>query len=178
MTDKTIWCLKQAVSENEKRYMPGWWSRDDRLQVWRNSAGGWHSMGADTDTIIYVTVECDQFDDFWTAITPEQRIIIQKLAKERLTHPDATSGWVTPSGEWFPCGHYNHDKFAFHFFGQPVAHLERSHARVKGRFWSIEGGLISTAMSQRLKRMGFVDDDGELCHYRHLDVESTEEDDQ
>ena len=175
---KTIWCLKQTADENEKRYMPGWWARDDRLKVWRNSSGGWHSMDT-TDTIIYVTVECDEDDDvFWRKVSPDQRKIIQKLAKERLLHPGASSGWVTPSGEWFPCGHYNHDKFAFFFFGQSVADLERSHARVKGAFWSIEGGLVTTAMSQRLKRMGFIDDDGELYHHRRLDTDSTEEDDQ
>lgn len=170
MANKTIWCLKQHAEEDAKKYMPGWWERDDALRVWRNRAGGWHSMG--DNTIIYVSVECEgDDDDYWKQVTPDQWKIIRTLAKDRMIDPTATSGWVTPSGEWFPCGWHHHDRFARFFFGKPVADLERTHARVKGEMWMIEGGLVTTAMSQRLKRMGFVDADGELYHHRHLETE-------
>jgi hypothetical protein len=159
-----VWCLKQTAYEDEHNAMPEWYRADDG--VWTSLSNQSHPRQP-TD-IVRFTFEVDHFDQINERITPEQRRWIQHLVKKRMIDPECTSGWVSPAGEWFPCGWHHHDAFVFHFYGKTVAEVERTHARVKGRFWSIEGGMTTPAMSERLRRMGFILD-GELYHMRDLE---------
>ncbi len=165
---REVWCLKQTADEDARGLMPDWWRRDDVDKLWFSWTTGNHLM-ADTD-VIHAVVELEPSDDIPDKITPEQRNLIRILVKQRMLKPENVSGWVAPSGEWFPCGNHRHDEFVFHFYGDPVAVIERSHARVNGEFWSIEGGLVSLPMKQRLIRMGFVNELGDLYHHRNVET--------
>jgi hypothetical protein len=154
----------QTAEANRDKKMPNWARRYDDLGLWDHV----HAWAIREDDLVYVTVTVHGHDRYTDHLDPDQRQIIQKLAKERMIAKGSSSGWVTPSGEWFPVESYNHDAFAEFFFGRHVAEIERNHARVKGPFWTIEGGRVTPAMSQRLKRMGFVDVNGDLHHRRDL----------
>jgi len=147
--------------------MPSFW-RQERRQ-WINFVGGSHKRHK--DDVVHLTVRIADSDlrdelSLVKAMTDHQRDVLRRLAKERLCKPTNTSGWIAPSGEWFPCGWRNHDNFCTYFFQVPIFDLERTHARVDHEFWQIQGGIVTAAMKERLIRMGFVDADGELYHMR------------
>jgi len=110
--------MKQFIHEtntypNGKVEDTGWWEISGNKVI--NENGGWHDFYKDENSQI---VEAESFDDLY-----------KKLGKDYFSYlikKDSLYGWLSPSGEWFPCSYADHKDLAELYLGMNEKLLETS----------------------------------------------------
>ena len=89
----------------------GWWEINGDYVY--NENGGRHTYEPASDK---PEIEASDFDDLYA-----------KLGKDGFSYlldKDSLYGWLSPSGEWFPCKYYDHLALATRYLGKKEEELE------------------------------------------------------
>lgn len=102
--------LRLAVNILRSDGASWWYLGDDGKLI--NENGGWNRISK-SDKILETRQVCSLAE-------------VQEPDLAEFLKPGYKTGWISPSGEFFPCGHAEHRWLAEKYFGVPIKRLEKA----------------------------------------------------